>query len=80
LVKTYALEVEKSNLRVNILNPGAIRTAMRARAVPGEDPSTLDTPADIAPLILKICSSEFQDNGKVVDYRKYKNGETDIFL
>jgi len=80
LVKTYALEIEKSNLRVNILNPGAIRTAMRARAVPGENPETLDTPADLMPLILKICSADFQDNGKVVDYKKYKNGEKDIFL
>ncbi|MBT5185211.1 MAG: SDR family NAD(P)-dependent oxidoreductase, partial [Kordiimonadaceae bacterium] len=73
LVKTYALEIEKSNLRVNILNPGAIRTAMRARAVPGEDPETLDTPADLMPLILKICSPDFEDNGKVVDYKKFKN-------
>ena len=80
VVKTYALEIEKSNLRVNILNPGAIRTAMRARAVPGENPETLDTPADLMPLILKICSADFQDNGKVVDYKKYKNGEKDIFL
>jgi len=80
LVKTYALEVEKSALRVNILNPGAIRTAMRARAVPGEDPMKLDTPADVTPLILKICSPDFLDNGKIVDYRKYKNGEKDIFF
>ncbi|MBT6031298.1 MAG: SDR family NAD(P)-dependent oxidoreductase [Kordiimonadaceae bacterium] len=80
LVKTYALEIEKSNLRVNILNPGAIRTAMRARAVPGEDPETLDTPADLMPLILKICSPDFEDNGKVVDYKKFKNGEDNIFL
>lgn len=80
LVKTYALEIEKSNLRVNILNPGAIRTAMRARAVPGENPETLDTPQDLTPLILKICSADFQDNGKIVDYVKYKNGEKDIFF
>ncbi len=80
MVKTYALEVEKSNLRVNILNPGAIRTAMRARAVPGEDPLTLDTPKDLTPLILKICSPDFQDNGKIVDYRKFKNGDKNIFF
>jgi NAD(P)-dependent dehydrogenase (short-subunit alcohol dehydrogenase family) len=80
LVKTYALEVEKSNLRVNILNPGAIRTAMRAKAAPGEDPITLDTPADLAPLILKMCSADFNDNGKIVDYRKYKAGDQNIFL
>lgn len=80
LVKTYAVEVEKSNLRVNILNPGAVRTAMRAKAAPGEDPMSLDTPADLVPLIVKMCSSDFEDNGKVVDYRKYKNGDKDIFF
>ncbi|MBL4603857.1 MAG: SDR family NAD(P)-dependent oxidoreductase [Emcibacteraceae bacterium] len=80
LVKTYALEVEKSNLKVNIFNPGAIRTAMRARAVPGEDPSSLDTPADLMPLMLKICSPDFKDTGKVVDYRKFKNDENDFFF
>lgn len=80
LVKTYALEVAKSNLRVNILNPGAIRTAMRARAAPGEDPMILDTPEDLVPLILKICSAQFLDNGEIVDYVKFKNGEKNIFF
>lgn len=80
LVKTYAVEIEKSNLRVNILNPGAVRTAMRAKAAPGEDPTTLDKPAELTPLIVKMCSPEFNDNGKVVDYRKYKNGDKDIFF
>lgn len=80
LVKTYAAEVEKSNLRVNILNPGAIKTAMRAQAAPGENADTLDTPTDLVPLILKICAPDFQDNGKIVDYRKFKNGDKDIFF
>ena len=53
---------------------------MRAKAAPGEDPITLDTPADLAPLILKMCSADFNDNGKIVDYRKYKAGDQNIFL
>ncbi|MDA7569686.1 SDR family NAD(P)-dependent oxidoreductase, partial [Emcibacteraceae bacterium] len=52
LVKTYAQEIERSNLRVNILNPGPIRTAMRAKAAPGEDASKLDTPEDLMPLMM----------------------------
>jgi len=80
LAKTYAKEVEKSNLRVNILNPGPIKTAMRARAVPGEDSSTIDTPEDLMPLMIKICSADFRANGKVVDYQKFKDGEEDIFF
>lgn len=80
LVKTYALEVEKSNLRVNIFNPGAIRTAMRAKAVPGEDPNTLDTPEDLMPLMMQICSAEFDDNAKVIDYRMWKEDKKNFFL
>ncbi len=80
LVKTYATEVEQSNLRVNILNPGAIRTAMRARAMPGENPDTLDTPQDLMPLMIKLCSPEFNDNGKVADYRMFKKNPGNFFF
>ncbi|MBV9045326.1 MAG: SDR family NAD(P)-dependent oxidoreductase, partial [Alphaproteobacteria bacterium] len=51
LALTYAAECETTNIRVNILNPGAMRTAMRARAMPGEDPDTLPKPEAVAPLI-----------------------------
>ena len=80
LVKTYAQEIEMSNLRVNILNPGALRTAMRARAVPGEDASTLDTPADLMPLMRTLCSPDFNDNGKVADYKMWKEDKNNFFF
>ncbi len=41
LVKTYAHELEDTSVRVNLVNPGPVRTAMRAKAFPGEDPNTL---------------------------------------
>jgi NAD(P)-dependent dehydrogenase (short-subunit alcohol dehydrogenase family) len=44
LVRIYAAEVEKTNIRVNLLNPGIARTAARAKAFPGEDPSTVPSP------------------------------------
>ena len=45
LLDCYAQETAKvSKLRVAIVNPGATRTAMRARAYPGEDPATLKPP------------------------------------
>ena len=50
LVKCYADEVENTDMRVNLLNPGATRTNMRAQAFPGEDPETLKTPESIADL------------------------------
>jgi len=70
---TYAAECETSNVRVNIVNPGATRTAMRAKAMPGEDPDTLPKPADIAPLIVKMLSSSFNDNGTLVNYRETRH-------
>ena len=44
LAKTYAHELEDTSVRVNLVNPGPIRTAMRAKAFPGEDPKTLPAP------------------------------------
>lgn len=58
LVKAWADENEKTNLRVNLFNPGATRTAMRADAVPGEDPMTLPTPNQIAELITPMLGKQ----------------------
>jgi len=69
---TYAAECETTNVRVNLLNPGATRTAMRAKAMPGEDPDTLPKPDDIAPLIVKMLSPSFNDNATLVNYRDTK--------
>jgi len=75
LVKTYALEIANTtNIKANILNPGPIRTSMRAAAMPGEDPDTLDTPHDIAPLFVKMSLPEFRANGKIISYADYKAG------
>lgn len=80
LVKTYAQEIERSDLRVNILNPGPIRTAMRAKAAPGEDASKLDTPEDLIPLMMQLCSPEFNDNGIVADYKMWKEDKNNFFF
>ena len=68
-VQCYAKEAESSPLRVNLLNPGATRTAMRAKAMPGEDPASLPNPEDIAPLIVKMLSEQFAENDTIVTYR-----------
>ncbi len=41
LARTYAAETASTNVRVNLFNPGPMRTRMRAQAMPGEDPMTL---------------------------------------
>src|SRR5919202_5561083 len=68
LVKTYAAELQISRARVNLFNPGPIRTRMRASAMPGEDPTTLDPPEAAAPFILDLVAPDFDGNGLVYDY------------
>ncbi|MCF8473683.1 MAG: SDR family NAD(P)-dependent oxidoreductase [Emcibacter sp.] len=75
MVKTYANEIANTtNVKANIIVPGAIRTSMRAAAVPGENPNTLDTPKQIAPLFVKMLLPEFQENGVIISYQDYKKG------
>ncbi|UXN69871.1 SDR family NAD(P)-dependent oxidoreductase [Devosia neptuniae] len=69
MVKSYASEVEQTKVRVNVFYPGAVRTAMRAKAMPGEDPATLPTPADIAPKLIDLLSPALKENGQLFDMR-----------
>ncbi|MCX7683777.1 MAG: SDR family NAD(P)-dependent oxidoreductase [Acetobacteraceae bacterium] len=66
LVQTWAQEVKTTPLRVNLLDPGAVATAMRAAAYPGEDPATLPAPADVAPRIAALCLPEETRQGETV--------------
>lgn len=68
LVKTYAGEVASTSLRVNCFSPGALRTKMRATAMPGEDPATLPAPEDVAAQIVPMCLPSFTDNGAVYKF------------
>lgn len=66
LVCTYAGEVEKTNIHVNLLDPGIVATAMRATAFPGEDPATLAQPEDIAPAFLDLALPSCRKQGQVI--------------
>ena len=66
LVKTWAHEVEKTNINVNLFNPGGTRTKMRAEAFPGEDPEKLNTPEEIAAQIIKLAMPSCSSNGNVI--------------
>jgi NAD(P)-dependent dehydrogenase (short-subunit alcohol dehydrogenase family) len=69
LARTYAAEtVNTSNIRVMLINPGPLRTLMRAKAMPGEDPSTVRTPQELAPKIVEICSPDWTETGKLYDF------------
>jgi NAD(P)-dependent dehydrogenase (short-subunit alcohol dehydrogenase family) len=73
LARFYAAEtVNTSNVKVMLVNPGPLRTAMRARAMPGEDPTTLKTPADVAPKIAAFCAPSSLETGKLYDFPQDK--------
>lgn len=69
LARTYAAETETtSKVKVMIVNPGPLRTRMRATAMPGEDPMDLKTPEDFAPRLIPLCSPDWQTTGKIYDF------------
>ncbi len=63
LVMTWAQEVEATPLRVNLVDPDIVATKMRAAAMPGEDPSTIPQPTDVAPGIAALCLPSETRNG-----------------
>ena len=67
MVKSYAGEVAQTKVKVNVFYPSAVRTAMRAKAMPGENPDTLPKPADIAPKLVDMVSPTLKENGKLFD-------------
>lgn len=68
LMQIMADELETSNIRVNCINPGATRTAMRSKAYPGEDANLLKTPADLMWLYLYLMSDDSKTvNGQSLD-------------
>jgi len=70
LARSWADETKNMALRVNIVDPGATRTAMRAQAMPGENPDTLPVPADVAASIVRLASPSLTDTGRIWNVRK----------
>mgnify|MGYP000194245348 FL=1 len=67
LVQCYGDEVKNlSQVRTFIVDPGRTRTAMRAKAYPGEDPSTVKEPSVVADAILQMLQSEFATGHRLV--------------
>jgi NAD(P)-dependent dehydrogenase (short-subunit alcohol dehydrogenase family) len=69
LTRVWAHETASTNIRVNLFNPGPIRTRMRATVFPGEDPMTLDTPEQAAEFIVPMCAPDWTETGKFYDYQ-----------
>lgn len=58
LVRCWADELEQSPIRAVLLDPGRMRTRMRAEAYPGEDPDDLPDPQTIGPLIVELATTD----------------------
>jgi NAD(P)-dependent dehydrogenase (short-subunit alcohol dehydrogenase family) len=72
LARTYAAETAATNVKVMIFSPGPTRTRMRAALRPGEDPTTLKTPEDIAPEIVRLASPSSTQSGLIYDWAQHR--------
>jgi NAD(P)-dependent dehydrogenase (short-subunit alcohol dehydrogenase family) len=68
LVKCYAQEVAITPIRANLYSPGATRTAMRAKAFPGEDPMTLPAPEEVVLQMVPMLDAAYARNGQIVNF------------
>ncbi len=66
LVLTYAAEVRKTPVRVNLVDPGIVRTAMRTQAFPGEDAMKLRPPEEIADVFVDLAAADCRRHGEIV--------------
>lgn len=66
MVSCWAEEVRNTPLRVNLLDPGVMRTGLRAEAFPGEDPASLRPPEAIAPMIVQLAAPDLDMHGQVM--------------
>lgn len=66
MARVYANELRKTNLKVNILDPGVARTRMRAEAFPGEDPETQTPPEAVTDAFVELASSDCTKSGETL--------------
>jgi NAD(P)-dependent dehydrogenase (short-subunit alcohol dehydrogenase family) len=66
LVRIYAAEIANTRVRANLIDPGALRTRLRARAFPGEDLNSLPSPESITDFFLDLAAPECSRNGDIV--------------
>lgn len=69
LVAAWADENEKTDLRINLFDPGATATGMRAEAMPGEDPATLPAPEAVAETLVALTAPGETRHGARIAFR-----------
>lgn len=68
LVITYAKENRLTNICTNLVDPGTLRTKMRAQYNPGENPQDVTPPEAIVPTMVWLASPEMGENGRIYDF------------
>ncbi|MBU1378116.1 MAG: SDR family NAD(P)-dependent oxidoreductase [Alphaproteobacteria bacterium] len=76
LVRTWADELEQTKVRAVLLDPGAMRTRMRAEAMPGENPAHLPDPSEIGPLIVDLAQADMGLPTSTVVFSDWKTAGT----
>jgi NAD(P)-dependent dehydrogenase (short-subunit alcohol dehydrogenase family) len=66
LVRTWAAETTKTNLRINLFDPGIVRSKMRGAAFPGENPATLPGPETVADALAALCRPDETRHGALI--------------
>lgn len=68
--RSWAAESEQTNMKINMIDPGGTRTAMRAAAYPGEDPLNVPSPIDIAPAFIDLLAPDCAHHGERLSARQ----------
>lgn len=74
IVLTYAAEVRRSPVRVNLLDPGPLRTAMRREAYPGEDPRKAAPPETVTEAFVELADAECRRHGELLRLQATPSG------
>jgi NAD(P)-dependent dehydrogenase (short-subunit alcohol dehydrogenase family) len=72
IVRTWADEMENTTVRAALIDPGSMRTKMRAEAMPGEDPETLPHPSEIGPLMVELAQADLGQPNTNVDFSAWR--------
>lgn len=66
LTLTYAAEMASTRVRINLLDPGAVRTRMRAKAFPTEETATLPTPESVTEWLVRLCEADAPHGKRII--------------
>jgi len=66
LVRSWAAETLQTRMKINLLDPGPVSTALRSLAFPGEAQDALSTPEQVAPRFVELCLPTVTEHGQLL--------------